>query len=559
MLDLKDVTGISTSSSMRPGTADCGRFSAVEQCLDARPALQRGSRELGRDSNTFNAARLNSLPCYPKKPTAMPTIHQLPQELLSRIVAASSLTCDDDDNEDPITWLNPDMSAYTPPQTIKSISETCHVLRAHALPHLWSKASISISFDRLSDSLRGVKSFTLPSHPIRQHARSLDLRLDSQHVTLSRVLLASLDLRLARAITGMSGLQNACVQMKTAFQFPRTMRATLSRPDLGSLTIAARGDLTIPAVHADKLEKLLVHGDVGSCRLDLSVFSNLRELSLSMEDNSACQSWDELRFPPQIWSTLNSLSLRGFVLDPFGPLGRLNESLRYVGQANALRAVSYHLARDEQDATYAWQTLSQLPLTRLSFTVPVLFDARYARRMIRAFPHLQDLELFAFSRAAAWQWPDPFEAYIRAFTELPGLQTLSLNHNDLTTASLPPSIPGALPVFPSVPVLLSVDIGSSSPPQAGDGASNITDMLQADEVEESAEEPVMTGPLGLSFCPSASADDLEKQSHISLALFAAIPTLQSVSFEPGLTEKVNANPFAYKISYTTYDRSRPCF
>lgn len=486
----------------------------------------------------------------------MAAIQHLPQELLSRIVTAA---VNPDNEDDASTTSTLAVASHAKRlSSIKSLSETCHALRAHALPLLWHQANIHISFDKLSDSLQGVESFALPSHPVRHYARVLRLHIDSQHVTLNRILLASLDLRLARAISGMSGLQSACVQMKTAFHFPRTMAAILGRPALNSLTIAARGNLHIPAVNADKLEKLLVHSDVGSCRFDLSAFPCLKELSLSMEDNSSCQSWDELRFPPQLWSTLERITLRGFVLDPLQPLGRLNESLQYASQrhAVALKSVCYHLSRDEQDATYAWQILSQLPLTSLSFTVPVLFDARYARRMIQAFPHLQTLELFAFSRAAAWQWPDPFEAYIQAFAYLDNLERLSLNHNELTTASLPPSVPGSLPAFPSTDIILPVDIGSaSSPPSSSEMPSGSLDEGVPSEDVAPTEEPVESGPLGLNFRPVASAEDLERQYEVACALFQAIPTLRQVSFEPGRTEKANPNPFGYKILHNTYKRS----
>lgn len=484
----------------------------------------------------------------------MATIYHLPQELLQQIVAASS----SDAPEGSLTIEESETATSIP--TLKSLSTTNQTLRAFALPHLWRNAHIYISFGALSDSLSGVDTFLAPSHPVRQYAQTLDLAIDSQQVTLSRYLLASLDLRLARAVTGMVNLQSARIQMRTAFDFPRTMRAVLMRLELKSLTISARGNLNLPAVRAGTLETLLVHSDVGSCRLDLSSFPNLKDLSLNMEDNSSCQSWVELRFPPQMWSTLESLSLRGFVLDPFGPLARLAESLRYNGRMSKLKTLSYHLARDEQDATFAWQLLSQqMQLTSLSFTLPILFDARYARKMIRAFSHLQTLELFAFSRAAAWQWPDPFEAYIGVFAELKNLRALSINHNELTVASLPLSLPLAhFPMESNLPteIALPVDFNSSG---TGTTQDTVEGEGMAGEEEGPAEEEIVVyGPLGTNFCPCAAPEDLELQAKTARALINAIPTLEQVKFEPGLTERAGASPFAYKISETLYSRSELC-
>lgn len=489
----------------------------------------------------------------------MSTIYHLPHELLARIVAVASL-----EDSHALPWPevhNPKQDTHKR-NIIECLSMTNRALRALALPFLWRHASISLQFDDFTDSLRGIESFWQPTHPVRQYARSLALRIESQAVTLSRVLLASLDFRLGRAVNGMAGLQHASLQMRTGFQFPRTMRALLSRKDLKSLTIAARGNLSVPAIRAESLEKLLIHSDSNSCQVALSAFPSLKELSLSMEDNTSFQSWDDLRFPPQLWSTLESLSLRGFVLDPFVPLGRLQSSISHADAPNTLRTVSYHLARDEQDATYAWQIFSQLPLASLSITLPFLFDARYARRMVRAFPKLERFELFAFSRAAAWQWPDPFTAYINAFAELDNLKVLSLNHNDLTASS-----PNAMyPLYPSLPVTLAVNIDTATS-QMSDLAISVPQEVQVEateteispdgqnsEEEEEEEEQVVYGPLGLNFCPNTSPGHLEKQAEMARSLFGSLPTLKTVNFEPGLSEQVRDNPFAYAISETTYQR-----
>lgn len=295
----------------------------------------------------------------------MTSIHHLPQELLQGIVRA---TLD-------ATGVKPTEEGST--HTIKAFSSTNRVLRAIAVPHLWRNAHISVAFDNLPQCMEGIESFTQPSHPVRQHARTLHLVIDSQTLSLSSVVLALLDTQLAAAITGMTGLQSVRMQLHTKYQFPETMKAILGLPALDSLNASSRGCLKLPGVRAEKLTTLLVHNDTGTCQLDLFCFPLLKELSLSMED---IQSWEELDFPPYLWSTLQSLSLRGFTLNPDIPLFRLAESLHAYQGTNTLKSISYHLAQDEQDTTYAWQMFSQHTQVRsLSFTVPLLFDARYAR------------------------------------------------------------------------------------------------------------------------------------------------------------------------------------
>lgn len=382
----------------------------------------------------------------------MATIYHLPQELLQHIVAAA---CDDPElitatvGDTAKSGLKQESSC-----TVKSLSTTNGLLRNLALPHLWQNAHISVAFNKMLESFSCVESFILPSHPIRQHARTLNINIDSQTVSLNPDLLTTSDAQLAQAIAGMTGVHSAQLHLWTMFEFPQSMQAVLELPDLSTLVLASRGRLNIPAIRADRLAVLSIHCDDGSCQLDLSCFTSLKELSLSMEDSPVSQSWEELRFPSHIWSTLKSLSMRGFALEPERPLARLAESLHSYQGTNSLTSISYHLAQDEQDATSAWQMMSQhTQLTSLSFTVPLLFDARYARRMIRAFPLLQTLELFTFSRAAAWQWPDPFDAYISGFSELKNLQVLSLNHNEMSTASpLPPTLTqDSIPMDASLP------------------------------------------------------------------------------------------------------------
>jgi hypothetical protein len=470
----------------------------------------------------------------------MASIHHLPQELLQHIVR---------------TTLNDTSTKRTEgsrTHTIKAFSRTNRVLRAIAVPHLWRNAQISVAFDNLPQSLDAIESFAQPSHPVRQHARTLYLNVDSHQVSLNSDILSSLDTQLAAAITGMTGLESARIQLHTMYVFPETMRAILKLPALESLNIASRGCLKLPETRADKLTTLLVHNDAGSCQFDLSCFPILRDLSLSMEDSSSGQSWEEVCFPQQLWSTLKSLSLRGFTLDPDKPLSRLAESLHRYQGINALESISYHLAQNEQDATYAWQLLGQhTHLRSLSFTVPLLFDARYARRMVRAFPLLGMLELFAFSRAAAWQWPDPFEAYISAFAELKDLKVLAVNHNETSTVT---PLPLTLPPGP-LPMGLSLAAHTSPAGLIGNVLENQAVTVEADGtmVEDEA-EPLVYGPLGSNFCSSVCAEDVEIQLNTARALFKAVPSLQQIKFEPGLTEQADWEMFAYKTSETLYVR-----
>lgn len=479
----------------------------------------------------------------------MPTLSHLPSELLGCIVHAAAHGI-----QGSFQAASPDFEneqEMTDTTTLKSLSVTNGVLRGCALPHLWRRVHISIPFDELSIAKDTLDSFLEASHPARQYSRHLELHIDSKRCGIDTACLTSLDARLADAIAGMKYLQSIRIHMRTVFNFARTMHAVLSCTQLKSLMVASRGTLTLPAVQADNLQKLYIHCDVGDCALDLSCFSNLQELSISMEDNSIHQSWNELHFPPKTLKSLKSLALRGFTMDPEKLLAGLSDSLRSCADNNALKKFSYHLARDELDATFAWQIISQnTKLTSLSFTLPILFDARYAQRLVKAFPDLEELELFAFSRAAAWQWPDPFQAYIDTFSHLKSLKSLAMNHSEELSGPQTP-FPGPQMSFPVEPTLPEqVPTPTPAPTESNEGGQNLDSANGSLE----AEEVIMYGPLGSNFCPVFTTEGMERQTKVSRALFNAIPTLERVKFEPGALERIAPDLYAYKISENLYER-----
>lgn len=489
---------------------------------------------------------------YTSHQAVMPTLSHLPSELLQCIVSSAALGDSGTDGVSP-AGLREDRERAPHKSTVKSLSLTNRALRSFALPHLWRNMHISVAFDELPVTVCALNSFLIPSHPAREYSKHLDLYIDSIRYNPNPALLTSLDYLLAETIVGMKSLQSIRLHLKTVFDFPETLQAVLRIPELKSLTIASRGTLNLPAVQANKLQNLSIHSDVGDCCLDLSCFPILQELSLNMEDNSIHQSWDEIYFPPKMWVSVKSLSLHGFILDPDRLIANLAESLRSYGRNNALKSISYHLARDELDATYAWQMISQTTnLTSLSFTVPVLFDSRYAKRLVKAFPDLEELELFAFSRAAAWEWPDQFEAYIDAFSQLKNPKTIAINHNEQNAGPLPNttvSQSSSFPVDPTLPVQSpAASLAATASNGSDEAIHSIDENFETDVI-------VVYGPVGTNFGPRSAPEDTEVQVNISRALFRAIPTLERVKFEPGLHERVSLDLFAYKISETLYERA----
>lgn len=379
------------------------------------------------------------------------------------------------------------------------------------------------------------------------------------------MLLKYLDERLAIVIEGLMHLERVTVVVKSSYEWPRAMQAIYKRRQLLDLSISARGSSRTPDVGESALRNLTLDSDVGSCRIDLAAFPALQQLNLSMDDNSSFQSWDNLNFPSGIWKTLKILSLRGFALDPIGLLSRLASSLPSTQSTTeniALQDLSYHIARDEQDATYALEVFKDLSLTSFGFTVPVLLDARYARKIARSFPHLKKLELYAFTKAAAWQWPDPFSSYVNVLSNLEHLEELSINHNELPALSLPASL--AAPDLPDphvqsdLAVLLSPLPENVSPEQdsevahvESDGSQveandNTISLATSSHTEEQAQAVTFPqqelganddqlqpyAPLGLNFCHSTSAEQIKKRRATVARLGEKMPRLARVYFEP---------------------------
>ena len=213
-------------------------------------------------------------------------------------------------------------------ERLVSLSGTCSYMRAAVMPHLWRNISLRIEFKSLSTAIAKMQALTLPHHPIHEYARDLQIVITPQYLTEEPYSLEELDALLAKLVASVPQLMLLRIEGHTPrFNWQQTMNAVVCRSTLQRLVIAGTTPIHLLPTEMPAVTYLALEG-FGRCFFDLSCFPSVESLTLGMEDMDTVENWQQVRFPPSLWASLKSLSMRGYCKDPGKLLNTMKRSLK---------------------------------------------------------------------------------------------------------------------------------------------------------------------------------------------------------------------------------------
>lgn len=314
-------------------------------------------------------------------------------------------------------------------ERLVALSETCTYLRQAVLPYLWRNVSLVIDFKSLGRAQAKMQSYAQPHHPVRIHANEISINISPQYLSEKPFPFAieELDSALGNTLGSMPHLKLLSIEgYSPRFCWPRTMDAVVNLGQLQRLSITGCILIRLPPRQLPALTHLTMEA-YGSCNFDLSCFPCLSHLSLGLEDMDSVDPWQEIHFPPSLWTNLKSLSMRGYCKDTAKLIQILKRSLKCAPSSN-LECIEIHIIRDGDVLDQALALFIHQPVLNLAMTVPFLPNADFCRRLAQNYSRLQKLALACYSVHGSWKWPDSSLDYADAFATMKNLQHFSFNH-----------------------------------------------------------------------------------------------------------------------------------
>lgn len=360
-----------------------------------------------------------------------------------------------------------------------SVVETCSFMYACAAPILWSELAFVCTdshttatyMSMLSEMLSNRTATGSQPHPGR-HAKKLSIDfpafaipgpLSKQCTHLASSVLSEFLAYLPRLVHLELDLCMAVCEprqlLHQIFCGSRVARSTLDTSpyaDLQVLSLVGLYRTILPISQPQPhLRRLKLGLTCCHTRLDLALFPNLTHLHLEMDcRDSDAHDFRVTPIPSTLWSSLQTLVLEcpggelnsGDVLDMLetslsvscnSPLrlsvfctGSMAQYRHQAASTVSLEAIGIFWALDASEYSRFLRLLQRFApfVARLAWVLPTIPMPADIEMLSQHMPRLQELTLCAYMHLGAWLWTEPADKYAAAFSRLPDLRVLAINH-----------------------------------------------------------------------------------------------------------------------------------